>query len=218
MNLSVAEIFNGIQGEGTMAGVPMTFIRFSECNLRCRYCDSKYSWNTTGKLMSIKEIYQKVLKSKKINSIYLTGGEPLINLDIVKLVKFFKDKKYSVAIATNGSISPPKWHYLVTWVIDIKSPSAGVGNPSKVSEWGIVGRPFDEMKFVVGTQKDLDFVKETINKYQILQTIIVSPVLITGNSDIDMSWAKEVWSFCIENNLRFSLQLHKIIWGNRKGV
>lgn len=212
----VTEIFHGIQGEGLMAGVPMSFVRLSGCSLGCRYCDSKYSW-AEGATMSLEEIDDMIFPHRPTNWIFLTGGEPFEQLNLRQFVQYFKNQDLKIAIATNGTWPCPPWHDLVDyWATDVKCPSAGVGNPSKVLEWGIVGRPSDEMKFVVGTIEDLEFVKHIIKSNFIRQNIIVSPVL--DGTNLDMSWAKEVWQFCIENNLRFSLQLHKILFQNMKGV
>ncbi len=216
---SIVEIFPSCQGEGLLAGVPMIFVRLYGCNLRCKWCDTSYSWdtNTQFSVMSLTRIASMLTKIPKINWVYITGGEPLIEPNLIYLINYLKGTGYNIGVATNGSISPPEWYDLVDyWTVDIKSPSAGVGNPSKVSEWGILGRPHDEMKFVVNYEIDLEFVKDTIEMNFIRQNIVVSPVLDGAN--LDMNWAKQVWNFCIENNLRFSLQLHKIIWGNRKGI
>ncbi len=221
MNFLITEIFKSLQAEGIMAGVPMSFVRFSGCSLGCKYCDTKYSWSK-GKTMSLRDIDEELQEHYPIRWVYLTGGEVFEQPDLLHFVQYFKNKGLKIAIATNGTFVPPSWFNEVDfWVTDIKTPSAGVGNPSKFHEWTqaatVFGRTQDEIKFVVGTQEDLHFAKNSILGSTVLQTIVVSPVLIPGNSD-DMSWAKEVWSFCIENNLRFSLQLHKVIFGNIKGV
>jgi pyruvate-formate lyase-activating enzyme len=43
--MNVMEIYRSVQGEGTLMGVPTTFVRFFACNLRCSWCDTKYSWS-----------------------------------------------------------------------------------------------------------------------------------------------------------------------------
>ena len=99
--MNVIEIFSSIEGEGTRAGELCTFIRLAECNLRCSYCDTEYSF-TGGKEMSVEEIMQVVDGYGNYN-VTITGGEPLLQ-DLTELLNVMN--KYFVNIETNGSINP----------------------------------------------------------------------------------------------------------------
>ena len=73
--MKVCEIFTSIQGESTYAGLPCTFVRLSGCNLRCRYCDTQYSYED-GIEMTLGDIISRV-KPSGVNLVEITGGEPL---------------------------------------------------------------------------------------------------------------------------------------------
>ena len=100
--MKINEIFYSIQGEGNWTGLPNIFIRTSGCNLRCTYCDTKYSYESYTE-MKIEKIFNEI---KKYNCKYIciTGGEPLIHKDIRKLLKILLENKYNISIETNGSI------------------------------------------------------------------------------------------------------------------
>ena len=102
--MKVVEIFKSIDGEGIRVGYPVTFIRLAGCNLRCNYCDTKYSYeNEKFTEMTPQKIYNRVYKLGG-RRITLTGGEPLIHKDVKVLVDLLIDKGYEVNIETNGSV------------------------------------------------------------------------------------------------------------------
>ena len=77
--MQVIEKFISINGEGLKQGELAVFIRFMGCNLRCSYCDTKYSFeNPKYTDESIDEIV-KYCENSKISNITLTGGEPLLH-------------------------------------------------------------------------------------------------------------------------------------------
>jgi len=96
--LKVKEIFYSIQGEGKRTGEASIFIRLSNCNLNCHYCDT--DWNT-GTPMTLEEILKKV-KQYKANWIVWTGGEPTLQLTD-QIIGWFKYHGYKQAIETNGT-------------------------------------------------------------------------------------------------------------------
>lgn len=98
--LKLVEIFHSIQGEGKYVGVPQIFVRFPNCNLHCRYCDTKFD---RAEEISIDEI-SKILAANRVHSISLTGGEPLLHVDeILELKQKFPNEKFF--LETNGSLS-----------------------------------------------------------------------------------------------------------------
>ena len=60
-SMRIAEIFRSLQGEGRLTGVESMFVRFSGCNLRCRFCDTRYaSWSPKGEELSLAEVLSRV--------------------------------------------------------------------------------------------------------------------------------------------------------------
>src|SRR5258705_7458828 len=89
--VKISEIFYSIQGEGILAGVPSVFLRTSGCNLRCTWCDTPYtSWNPEGDDLSLDDILVDVRRHGSAH-VVVTGGEPMIQEDIVRLTQQLKD-------------------------------------------------------------------------------------------------------------------------------
>ena len=104
-NYKVIEEFNSINGEGRRAGEPAHFIRFAGCNLDCSYCDTRYAngENARYQIMSEEELYLHV-KDSFIENVTLTGGEPLLQENIGRLLKLFnRDGRLNIEVETNGS-------------------------------------------------------------------------------------------------------------------
>ncbi|MFD1641707.1 7-carboxy-7-deazaguanine synthase QueE [Halohasta litorea] len=105
--LPINELFESLQGEGVLAGVPSIFIRTSGCNLRCWFCDSYHtSWEPTHAWMDLDEIVDRVSEFDA-DHVVLTGGEPLIHEEAVTLINRLADRGYHITVETNGTIAPP---------------------------------------------------------------------------------------------------------------
>ncbi len=230
--MKVNKIFYSIQGEGVYQGIPTVFVRLAGCNLvpHCSYCDTSYAWNPEdGEEISIEDIIKKVPKLSPYYKswVCITGGEPLRQKDELEaLVKGLKKNGYLIEIETNGSVKPPPWYTLVdSWSVDIKCPSSGVCGTS--NEIWFRKRKCDQIKFVVGNMEDLDFARHKIEQHRADNpTVLVSPIadiLVDKKEGVieeywNREWLQEVVGFCLEMGVRYSLQLHKIIWGDKKGV
>jgi len=102
--LPINELFESLQGEGRLAGVPSVFVRTSGCNLRCWFCDSYHtSWEPTHATMSVAEIVAEV-ESYDADHVVLTGGEPLIHDPVVGLLDELDDRGYHTTVETNGTV------------------------------------------------------------------------------------------------------------------
>lgn len=227
--MRVNNMFYSIQGEGVYQGVPTVFVRLAGCNLLpnfCKWCDTTYAQEAdSGREMSVEQVVQEVIHLYPYQKgwVCITGGEPLFQPDgLEELARELKRQQYLIEIETNGSLPRPGWWTLVdSWCADIKCPSSGVAGISR--EIWFKTRPQDQIKFVVGTEEDLEFADEMIRRHIVDNPVVlVSPVIENSELDFDASWNKEWLQRCVEfakeHRARFSLQWHKIVWGNRKGV
>lgn len=214
--MKVVEIFNSIEGEGKRAGLPATFIRLFGCNLRCSYCDSMYAVEGADfKEMSVDEILEAAEEIGCPN-ITITGGEPLIHKDITNLLESLCKRGYWINVETNGSIVP-EYRTLdsrLFYTIDYKTSSSGMKD--KMSEKAFESlRAIDVVKFVVGSEEDLQEAMKEFLRIEGQPTIYVSPIF--GKID-----PKDIVDFVLRNKLwnwKVQLQLHKFIWNpEERGV
>ena len=211
--MKVVEIFKSIDGEGIRVGYPVTFIRLAGCNLRCNYCDTKYSYEDEKFTeMTPQEIYIKVYKlgGKRIT---LTGGEPLIHKDVKVLVDLLIQKGYEVNIETNGSVDITLFldkHTIIT--MDYKCAGSGMEDKMLLDNISKL-RKLDVLKFVVSDDNDLDTVQRIYQNTK--ATVYISPVF--GRIE-----PKQIVEYMLEHNMencRVQVQLHKIIWNpEERGV
>lgn len=209
--MKICEIYHSIQGEGLDIGAPTVFVRTSGCPLKCKWCDTLFAF-TEGDEMSVDDILKKV-QSFDVPHVCLTGGEPLIQKEVYKLIQRLLDSGYFVSIETGGSIPIEEMPCAdnLRIVLDIKCPSSEMHEKMEFSNIELLG-PFDELKFVIANRKDYDYAKEIIAKHKPVSSIIMQPVW--GN---DMKNLAE-WVIEDKLNARVLPQLHKIIWGEQRGV
>lgn len=215
---NIVEKFLSIDGEGPTSGELATFIRFQGCNLRCSWCDTKYSWEkeSSNEKLSAEAIYDYI-KEMKSKNVTLTGGEPLIQEGIEELLQLLnEDSTLNVHIETNGSvdIKPYKEKFKnLIFIVDYKLPLSKMTDLMNLNNLDLV-REKDVYKFVVGSQEDLNLAYDVIIKHNLVSKCLVyfSPVL--GNIELE-----EIVDFMKEKNLngvRLQVQLHKIIWDKEK--
>ena len=204
--LKINEIFKSIQGESTHMGTPCAFVRLTYCNLRCSYCDTEYSFHE-GTDMTIEDILKKI-KPMETKLVEVTGGEPMIQDNVIPLMQQLLNNKYEVLLETSGAISLKEVPSKVKKIVDFKCPSS---NMSDKNLWSIVDElnPKDEIKFVIGDRVDYDWTKEKIEKYNLNTkwTVLISPVF-------DKITLAKLAEWILEDNLnvRLQLQMHKYIW------
>jgi 7-carboxy-7-deazaguanine synthase len=206
LSLKVNEIFYSIQGESTHLGRPCVFIRLTHCNLRCSYCDTDYSF-FDGEEMAIHDIIKEV-GIYQCPLVEITGGEPLIQKNVLLLMQQLCDAGYEVLLETAGHMDISVIDPRVKRIMDIKCPSS---LESKKNLWSNIDhlRKTDEIKFVVGTKEDMQWAKEILEKYKLYQkcTIMFSPVF--GKLEY-----RELAEWILHEHLpvRMQVQLHKLIW------
>jgi len=206
--LRVNEIFKSIQGESSWVGYVFVFVRLTGCNLRCRYCDTKYAYDQ-GEEYSISQIEEKI-GVYKCPRVEITGGEPLLQKDTYTLVKRLLDKNFIVLIETNGSLDVSKLDPRVIKIIDIKCPDSGEVDKVFWKNLEFLG-PKDEIKFVINSHNDYIWARNIIfNKLKNKHNILLAPAF--GKVELH-KLAK--WIMNDNLDIRLQPQLHKYIWPNK---
>jgi 7-carboxy-7-deazaguanine synthase len=214
MKLKINEIFYSIQGEGLQVGVPTIFLRLFGCSLRCSWCDSMYavegddySEDTVDNILSsIEEI--------RCKNICITGGEPLDQQEgLVCLADQLLKKDYKILLETAGYISPMPIFEDPSVLIsmDCKCPGSGMVKKTNFSILRSLGLK-DQIKFVIKDLTDYEYARNVVLKNNFSAKVIFQPVY--GSS------LKNLADLTLKDNLdvRVIPQIHKLIWGDIRGV
>ncbi len=118
--LTINEIYHSIQGESTWVGRPCVFVRLTFCNLRCNYCDTDYAFYE-GKKQTLKEIVDSV-DAFRCPLVEITGGEPLLQKNVLPLMSMLADGAYTVLLETSGAHDISKVDSRVHRIMDLKTP------------------------------------------------------------------------------------------------
>ena len=214
--LLISEIFTSIQGESTYAGRTCFFIRLAGCNLNCSHCDTKYAFNRkNANKLSINEIVKQADHSA-IQLVEITGGEPLLQDNVLPLCDELIKKGFTVLMETNGSLSITEINPKVVKIIDCKCPSSNESDKMYFENFSYMSSD-DEVKFVLTNKDDYLYANSIIHKYNLLkitEKILFSPV--TGKLDLQLL---SEWMLRDKSPAILQVQLHKIIWpGIERGV
>jgi len=217
----VVEIFDSIQGEGIQIGTPMTFVRLAGCNLRCKWCDTKYAWEG-GEELSATDIAVRANQ----NYVCITGGEPLLQ-DLTELVETLKWSKW-ITVETNGTIFPSDD---VLWTVDLwtvspKLGSSGMQPRPDVVDLFVKSRVYMQLKFVIQDEEDYKAVKKLLRMldeavYEVPIVLQPEGSIIRDHNDLPAYLAKlsdlakivtfdDFWRDFDE--VRVLPQLHRIVW------
>lgn len=224
MTLEVSEIFSNIQGEGIYTGTPMTFIRLAKCNLNCAWCDTKYAKSENGIEMSEEEILKDV---NKFNNLWvcITGGEPLLQA-LTKLLPLLYKNGNKITIETNGTISPDinGLSLVHFWSVSPKLSNSRMEKYLNLEVLKQFSHRPSQFKFVIEEQKDMFEALELIKILE-FQTVIFQPQgLLFKNNDKYLKFIEEMVKIVKEGtdfhkfNIRVMPQLHRLIWGQKRGV
>ena len=231
--MKISELFFSIQGEGELTGIPSVFVRTSGCNLRCRWCDTKYSsWTPEGENVDIEELVQRV-RSYPARHVVITGGEPMIAKDIKEFVDLLKQSGKHITIETAGTIAPNGIQCDLASI----SPKLSDSTPEKgeiSEEWierhdstridhDILNEWIDsyefQLKFVVSRREEINEVKCIIDKIE--SDILPEKVLLmpegTDSETIHSRYDMLV-DLCKENGFRMCNRLHLDLFGNTRGT
>ena len=210
--LMITEIYASIQGESSFAGLPCTFVRLTGCPLRCRWCDTAYSFEG-GKAMSFDEVLADVAR-QKIQLVELTGGEPLAQKGCTTLAHQLVEAGYKVLIETGGSEDVAPLDSRVHIIMDIKCPGSGMHERNLWSNLDAL-KPSDQIKFVLADRADYDWALDIIKNRNLERF----KLLFSAAFGLLQPKTLAEWMVTDKVQARLNLQQHKYIWHPRaKGV
>jgi 7-carboxy-7-deazaguanine synthase len=211
MSLLVAETFLSLQGEGAWAGWPCFFIRLSGCNLRCGYCDTTYAYSG-GKEMEIAELLAE-WQASGIRLVEITGGEPLLQQEAVALMKVLLSCGAKVLLETNGSLSLAQVPRQVVKVVDRKTPGSGMKEAWNEENTRYLGMK-DQVKFVITSRDDYEW---ALNWVKNTSLFVYTRALFSPAWGILDPSQLASWILDDRLDVQFQIQLHKILWGEKRG-
>jgi 7-carboxy-7-deazaguanine synthase len=204
--LVIHEIYRSLQGESTFAGLPCVFIRLTACNLRCRYCDTPHAFNQ-GETLSLDEIEARALKLGD-PLVEITGGEPLLQPEVLPLMSRLADAGRTVLLETSGAIDISPVDRRVHIILDLKTPGSGEVEANLWSNLAHL-KPIDEVKVVVCDRADFDWAVERIRAHDLLRRV---PVLLSASFGQIEPTDLAAWVLESRLPIRLQLQQHKILW------
>ncbi|MFV2005155.1 MAG: 7-carboxy-7-deazaguanine synthase QueE [Gammaproteobacteria bacterium] len=210
--LKITEIFYSLQGEARDVGLPTVFIRLTGCPLRCDYCDTAYAF-TGGEWMDISSVIEEV-KRYDTSHITVTGGEPLAQRSCIELLRQLCDLEYDVSLETSGAILVDAVDERVVKVLDVKTPASNEDSKNRLENFALLNAS-DQIKFVICDENDYDWSRRFIDQHQLEDKceILFSP----GHGQLDAATLAG-WILKDQLNVRFQIQLHKYLWGDKPGV
>ena len=212
--LTINEIFYSIQGESSFTGKPCVFVRLTGCDLRCRWCDTEYAF-TEGESASVDDVLERVA-AYDCPLVEITGGEPLLQSEVYRLMQRLLDGGKTVLLETGGHIDISDVPREVVKVVDVKCPGSG---ESARNDWGNLERlaAHDEVKFVIGDRADYEFARDVVREHRLDRrcgAVLLSPV----HGELEPVVLSE-WVLADHLPARVQVQLHKYLWGaDTRGV
>ena len=231
--MKISELFFSIQGEGELTGVPSVFVRTSGCNLRCRWCDTKYaSWKPEGENVTINDLLDKVC-SYPARHVVISGGEPMIAKGIEEFTHLLKESGKHITIETAGTISPNGIQCdLVSLSPKLSDSTPKEGDINKewidrheskrldydiLSEW--VNSYNFQLKFVVSKEEEINEIQNVISRIEgkiLPEKVLLMPEGI--DPDTLRSRYDLLIDLCKENGYRLCHRLHIDLFGNTPGT
>jgi 7-carboxy-7-deazaguanine synthase len=209
--LRINEIFHSLQGEADAVGYPTVFVRLTGCPLRCQYCDTEYAFHA-GDWHDLDAIVERV-SSFGARHVCVTGGEPLAQPNCLALLTRLCDAGFEVSLETSGALDVAEVDARVSRVVDVKTPGSREAARNRIENFPLLTQR-DQLKFVICSREDYDWSKAYLQEHGLPGRcqILFSP----SYTQVPPATLAE-WILADRLQVRFQLQLHKILWGDVPG-
>lgn len=210
--MKLCEVYKSIIGEGSYSGKLGVIVRLTGCNLRCSWCDTQYAYEE-GNDVTVDALLERI-ESYNLDRVLITGGEPLIQDDVYLLMEELGSSNKKLILETNGSIDISKVPDTVHRIVDMKPPGSGMTDRIEWTNLQLVNSR-DDVKFVILDKNDFEWSKEVVLKNDLIErtNVIFQPVW----NELEPKRLAE-WILQYDLNVKFGIQLHKVLWGNKRGV
>jgi 7-carboxy-7-deazaguanine synthase len=207
--MRIIEVFHSVQGEGPLTGLRTSFIRTARCNLRCTWCDTKYSFGP-GTERSLASILREV-RGHRTRYACLTGGEPLLQRESADLLRALAKGGWTTVVETGGSLDVSSLLGIpdVILSVDVKCPGSGMEGHNRWENLPKL-RSTDVVKFVIADRKDYLYARRTMGEHRLPQ-VVLQPVWGTDAGRL------ADWVLADRLDVRVMLQEHKLLWGDVRG-
>jgi 7-carboxy-7-deazaguanine synthase len=204
--LLIHEIYRSVQGESTFAGLPCVFVRTAVCDARCVWCDTPHAFSQ-GTVWSLDDIVANV-RGFETPLVEITGGEPLVQPEVLPLITRLADPGLTVLLETSGAHDVGGVDRRAHIIMDLKCPGSGECEHNRWSNLDIL-KPTDQIKFVIASREDFDWAAGAIRKHGLDQRFVVLLSSVLGSiTPLDLTH----WLLESRLQVRLQLQLHKYIW------
>ena len=240
--MNVIEIFASIDGEGSRQGLLTTFLRLHDCNIRCSYCDTTYSYGIDSVFteMTAAEV-ANVIESLGNHRITITGGEPLLQeAAVVELIDELNRRNLQIMqdntsgqtglTCINGADKFDKREMLNNSPYDFNIETNGTIVPSFQREnvWftydyktpsSLAEESMNVGIFKAATERDL--IKFVVGSPEDLDCMrrIIDQYPTAAQIYVSPVWGQIEAASIIDymkaynlQNVRFQLQIHKFVW------
>ena len=206
------EIFHSIQGEGLNAGKPAIFVRFGNCNLRCSWCDTKYTWHEDFRDNFEAEptrVFEEIKKYPECKHLVITGGEPMLQQDAICAIRREFPGHY-IEVETNGSRSVRCYNEADLFTVSYKTSNSG-NAPYELK----TKNDKCVYKFVICAPGDFDEIEKIIEKYNLpAEKIFLMPEGATRRGILEKR--DMVMDYCSLRGYRFSTRMHIMMWDGQR--
>ncbi|MFO7177630.1 MAG: 7-carboxy-7-deazaguanine synthase QueE [Pseudomonadota bacterium] len=225
--LKLSETFSSLQGEGRSTGVPAFFVRLALCNLRCDFCDTRYTWDFTRfdyarevRTVPVETVANAIAAAPE-RRVIVTGGEPLLQRAALEAMLERVPEDVVVEVETNGTLEPGETlaRRVAQWNVSPKLACAGDPEHKRIRRAALLalrdtGRA--DLKLVVRNRDDVAEALALATALEWPRDRVWLMPEAASRAEHELR-APDVAAACTQHGVRFSPRLHVLLWGGERG-